>query len=126
VLAFDDASIERVHDFIQWLFPLRERSGAQPNAPVLTEADLTAIRRSPAAQATLLAAAERMAAFYARNDHWLTGSDHNHLRITRIIASLRLLVGDAQADNFRAQILTRVAANKAPVGATAMAYWGRV
>lgn len=125
VLAFDDARIERVHDFIQWLFPLMERSGAQPNAPVLTEADIAAIQHSGPAQATLTAAVERMASFYARNDHWLTGGDHNHLRITRIIASLRLLVGDARADAFRASILARVEAAGSPVGPTTLAYWDR-
>ena len=35
VLAFDDARIEGVHDFIQWLFPLAEASRAVPGAPVL-------------------------------------------------------------------------------------------
>ena len=36
VLAFDDAALERNHDFIQWLFPLPEPSSAVPDAPVLT------------------------------------------------------------------------------------------
>jgi hypothetical protein len=34
-----------------------------------------------------------MTRFYPGNDHWLVAYDHNHLRITRIIQSLRLLVG---------------------------------
>ena len=51
VLAFSDADLERVHDYVQWLFPLPTRSLAQPGAPVLAAADIEAIepirRRSP-------------------------------------------------------------------------------
>ena len=125
VLAFDDPAIEQVHDFIQWMFPLRERSGAQPNAPVLTDEDVEAIRESMAAQAALAAATDRMAIFYYRNGHWLTATDHNHLRITRIIKSLRLLRGDELADAFRRLILARVAEAGSPVGAPTLGFWDR-
>ena len=125
VLAFDDPAIEQVHDFIQWMFPLRERSGAQPNAPVLTDEDVEAIRESMAAQAALAAATDRMAIFYYRNGHWLTATDHNHLRITRIIKSLRLLRGDALANAFRDLILARVTEAGSPVGAPTLGFWAR-
>ena len=46
-------------------------------------------------------AAERMRAFYAATDRWLVRADHNHLRITRIVASLRDLLGQAEARAFR-------------------------
>jgi hypothetical protein len=46
VLAMDDATLEETQDFIPWLFPLRERSGAHPDAPLLTEADVEAIQAS--------------------------------------------------------------------------------
>jgi hypothetical protein len=125
VLAMDDAALEESHDFIQWLFPLRERSGAQPNVPTLTDADVEAIHGSGFAGATLAAATDRMAIFYMRNGHWLVASDHNHLRITRIIKSLRLLRGDEAADGFRALILNRVAEAGAPVGAPTLGFWER-
>lgn len=35
VLVFDDAGIESVHDFIQWLFPLPDLSQAVPGSSVL-------------------------------------------------------------------------------------------
>lgn len=125
VIAFDDEAIEGVHDYIQWLFPLPERSGAQPNAPILTQDDIETIRRSPAAQAALVAATDRLAIFYFRQPHWLTASDHNHLRITRIIKSLRLLRGDAVADAFRALILARDEEAGHPVGEPALGFWAR-
>ena len=123
VLAFDNAQLEHRHDFIQWLFPLTQPSAAVPGSPVLTSAMVADLTRSPAAQAHLAAAAARMLSFYERSDQWLRPADHNHLRITRIIRSLRLLAGDAAADGFRRRILERVAAAGAPVGAAALRFW---
>ncbi len=64
VLAFDDARIEGVHDFIQWCFPLPEASRVVPGAPVLTQAEAEALRADPAALDGLRAATARMARFY--------------------------------------------------------------
>ena len=44
ILGWDDARLEMVHDYIQWIFPLPERSGANPWAPVLDAATIAAIR----------------------------------------------------------------------------------
>jgi hypothetical protein len=123
VLAMDDAALERTHDFIQWLFPLPEPSRAVPDAPVLTDAEAAAIRDSGLALCALAAATDRMDAFYRATHDWLMPNDHNHLRITRIIRSLRLLVGDAAADAFRAAILARVEATRAPISLRSRGYW---
>lgn len=123
VLAFDDAAIERNHDFIQWLFPLTEPSAAVPGSPVLTPEDVTAIRDSTLAQCSLAAATDRMDRFYRATHGWLAPNDHNHLRITRIIRALRLLSGDDQAEAFKAAILWRVEATQAPVSARSRGYW---
>lgn len=123
VLAMDNAALEQNHDFIQWLFPLREPSRAVPDAPVLTDAEVEAIKESGMAQYALAAATDRMDAFYRATHDWLMPNDHNHLRITRIIRSLRLLVGDEQADAFKAAVLSRVEATRAPVSARSRGYW---
>ena len=94
-----------------------------PDAPVLTEEEATAVFESGMAQCALAAASDRMAVFYARNDHWLKSADHNHLRITRIIRALRRLSGDEAADAFRAAILAKVDATGAPVSARSRGYW---
>lgn len=123
VLAFDDTRLEAVHDFVQWLFPLKARSGAQPDAPVLTDAEIAAIRADAGAQDNLRRAAERMLRFYRASDGWLTAHDHNHLRITRIVTSLKLLLGEAPARAFLDEILERDAAAGHPVNARSRAYW---
>ena len=123
VLAFGDAAIEQHHDFIQWLFPLTEPSAAVAGSPVLEPQDVTAIQDSTLAQCALAAATDRMDRFYRAAHGWLAPNDHNHLRITRIIRSLRLLCGDEQADAFRAAILWRVEATQAPVSARSRGYW---
>ena len=123
VLGMDNVALERTHDFIQWLFPLPEPSAAVPEAPVLTAEDVSAIRDSTLAQCALAAATDRMEAFYRGTRDWLRPHDHNHLRITRIIRSLRLLRGDGEADAFRDAILFLVAAARAPVSARSRGYW---
>lgn len=123
VLAFNDVRLETSHDYIQWLFPLPEPSEAVPGSPVLTPDDVAWIRGSGMAQCALAAATDRMTIFYRTTHDWLMPNDHNHRRITRIIRSLRLLAGDAAADAFRATILARVEAVRAPVGARSRGYW---
>lgn len=123
VLAMDDVAMEHTHDFIQWLFPLPEPSAAVPDAPVLTPGEIQAIRQSELAPIALAGATDRMASFYRTTHDWLMPNDHNHRRITRIIRSLRLLVGDAEADAFRDAILERVEATRAPVSARSRGYW---
>lgn len=123
VLAMDNDALERTHDYIQWLFPLDEPSMAVPDAPVLTPEDVRAIRESPLAPCALAAATDRMEIFFRRTAEWLRPHDHNHLRITRIIRSLRLLRGHEEADAFRASVLKRVEAARAPVSARSLGYW---
>jgi hypothetical protein len=123
VLLLPDEQLEQIHDYIQWLFPLPSRSAAQPNAPVLTEAEIDAIRADLQMVETLNRAAERMLQFYRRTRWWLTGQDHNHLRITRIIRSLRLLVGPEAAQRFHQAILTLHAAAGAPVNPRSLRFW---
>lgn len=107
IFAWDNDALESVHDFIQWLFPLPERSGANPAAPVLDEATVAAFHATPAMRERLHRSYERLLRFYglrwtgdtiertpqfpARAQNWLRPMNHNHLRLTRILRSLRLL-----------------------------------
>lgn len=123
VLALDDAGLDQAHDVIPWLFPLTEPWSAVPGEPVLGTGDVAAIRDSGMAQCALAASTDRMDRFYRASHNWLMPNDHNHKRITHIIRSLRLLCGDDQADAFKAAILWRVEATRAPIGARSRGYW---
>ena len=101
VMAFSDEKIERTHNFIQWLFPLCEPSLSVPGSTYISAADVTAIKDSRAAVANLNRAADWFLDFLVRNQHWIKPYSHNHLRITRVIKSLRLLVGEVKTELFK-------------------------
>lgn len=123
IIAMSDAELERYHDWVQWLFPLPAASAAVPGSPVLSREDVQAIRCNPVAVETLRRTADRMVAFLRDNDHWLTTYDHNHMRITRIITSLGLLVGPDQARRVFDEIAHLNESAGGPVNAKSVRYW---
>lgn len=123
VLLFDDSTLERSHDYIQWLFPLPEASRFNLEAPVLTAEALVELRAGDAAKVNLGRARDRMLAFYRENDHWLTAFDHNHLRITRIIRCVALILGEEAAQRFHDEIRALVESAGNPVNADSLRYW---
>lgn len=123
ILKFSDEELERVHNYIQWLFPLREQSDAVPGSPFLyDDAIVEILRNDEAVQENLVNALMRMERFYERNDHWLRQNDHNHLRITRILKSVSLLSSKENARDFYDFILRRVDSAK-PVTDESLEYW---
>ena len=112
-----------MHDFIQWLFPLAEASRAVPGAPVLGVPEAAAIRADPQALAGFRTGLARMTRFYAETEEWLSGFDHNHLRITRIITATRNLLGVAEAEDFHRLVLARNAGAGSPVNRDSLRYW---
>ena len=47
ILAWDDKQLELCHDYIQYLFPLPERSPFNPSAPLINQAVFKAFRSQP-------------------------------------------------------------------------------
>jgi hypothetical protein len=64
-----------------------------------------------------------MLRFYESTNGWLASHDHNHLRITRIIRSLRLLLGPDPAQRFDRAVLALNAAAGSPVNAGSLRFW---
>ncbi len=107
ILAWPDDELEAVHDFIQWLFPLPEQSSANPWAPVLDEKTIALFRATEEMRERLRNAFLRMLRFYGltwtevrviravnfndRAENWLWPGNHNHLRLTRMLRSMKLL-----------------------------------
>ena len=113
ILGWSDATLEGVHDYIQWVFPTRQPSGVNPFAPLVTAETVRAFAADAGLRGALLDACTRMLRFYGlrrvvhedgavrveidaarfadRAEHWLRPNNHNHLRLTRIIQSLATL-----------------------------------
>ena len=118
-----DHQAETTHDYIQWLFPLDEPSRSVMSAPVLNELDIEDIRQSNLAQQNLVKSASWFLGFLERNDHWITKYDHNHLRITRVIKSLRLLASDEAADGFKNKMVGLLADRHQSIDEKARQIW---
>jgi opioid growth factor receptor-like protein len=146
VRSFDVWQLERVHDYIQWLFPLAEGSAFNPGAPTLTAEAIAAFRADLALQRELRTSLEVMLRFYGfrlvegvgdnpsprveespdfveRSAEWVTPGNHNHRRLTRILRSLQVLGLGGHA----AALLERLAhvhrAHGTAIGGTTLAYW---
>ena len=106
LLACSDDSWEAVHDFIQWMFPLRVPSRFNPDAPLLTDADIATFRADPTLRANLRRSLELFLAFlglrldgdrveqapdFDRKREVWQYPNHNWLRITRVLESTRML-----------------------------------
>lgn len=116
ILKFDDAALEAVHDYIQWMFPLPEKSAFQPHVPTLTPEDIETFRQTGMMQTNLRKSYRRMLDFYGfrqiarglewkgtfprRAENWLTPGNHNFLRITRILRCLTLCGLEKEAKQF--------------------------
>ena len=144
ILQWRDDALEQVHDFIQWLFPLDEPSGANWRAPILTAADIHTFRSDAALRASVRRSLVRMLAFYGLRllDHgegpmveradnwagrasaWLTPHTHNHLRLTRMMKSLALVGLPALARALRDALLREAElARPGLINATTLQYW---
>lgn len=87
ILNWGDEDLERVHDWVQWVFPNRERSRFHPEAPLMDD-DVAKALSSPEMKAHVVSAVSRFERFLRIDDdnpHWLRRGNHNHLRITRLL-----------------------------------------
>lgn len=118
-----DEDIDHIHDFIQWMFPLREASGANFNAPTLLASDIETILSSWQCRQNLEHSTAWILSFFKRTDLIFQYTNHNHLRVTRIIKSLRLLHSDQFADQFKQAILTMIEERRARINPITVAFW---
>jgi len=127
----DDLWLEVTHDYVQWLFPLRELSRVTPWAPVVDDEVL---------RTHLMVSFLRMLSFYGlarkdgrivkggnweeRKDNWFTQGTHNDLRITRIIKCLTLLGLRPVTEQFHTALVElRESEPDCGIGDTAYGYW---
>ena len=143
IQSWDDTRLEAVHDYIQWLFPLPERSAFNPDAPLLSAADIKAFQDSAELRGRLLASFRRMLAFYGlaldesaheprvtpapdfprQAGNWLRPGNHNLLRLTRILRCLTLLGLSEHARALLACLEALDSEHPGQIGATTLRYW---
>ncbi|MEW6306280.1 MAG: opioid growth factor receptor-related protein [Verrucomicrobiota bacterium] len=143
--AFDLGELESTHDFIQWLFPLREPSNFNPDAPLLTPPRIEAFHKDELLRANLLKSFDLMLGFYGleraenngaiglqrastypqRKAEWVTPRNHNFLRLTRIMTSLKLLGHEHHGRALLAALEQIYQEEGAVIGATTLGFWRR-
>ena len=149
ILGWSDDELEYHHDYIQLLFPLPEGSPFNPSAPVIDEAIFSAFRSRLELQTQLRASLQRMLRFYGfqfapgtadggelqtlqvveganypeASRNWVRRFNHNHLRITRILRSLRVLGLENEALKFFKALKLVYEGGK--IGQKSMMFWTR-
>ena len=140
ILRQDDLWFEVTHDYIQWLFPTRERSGVAPGAPILTPEVVEAFKTDEILQQHLRASLYRMLSFYGLADtdsgivkaanweqrklNWFVEDTHNNMRITRILKCLCALGLCKEALSFHRALNELIKNEKdCRIGARAQQFW---
>ena len=123
IWSYSDNEIEGTHDFVQLVFPTNKPSQATFNKLFLNDqALIDKLKNNPKVINNLEKSAAWFLTFLSRNDSWQKGHDHNQLRITRVIESLRLLVSDEAADEFYKAIL-RLVKDPTILNSTTLKFW---
>ena len=136
--AFDDRQMEMRHDFIQWMFPLNEPSAFNSQAPLVTAEDQRAFKTDPAIMQAYRKSIDRFLGFigleftddgsvikaadFAQRRAIWEASNHNWLRITRFLKSMKLLGFDEQAAALW-ECLRRLHEDDGFVSDSSFAYW---
>ena len=135
--SFDE--LEGVHDYIQWLFPLADRSAFNPGAPLLDGPTIAQFRDEKLLRTNVHRSLDVMLDFYGlaidseyigpglrfneRAENWLTPGNHNFLRLTRILKSLSLLGHEMRAAMLLACLEDIYRGAHKTIGERTIRYW---
>jgi hypothetical protein len=132
--------VEATHTFIQWLFPLDVPSGNSFGAPILIKEDIQQFRTDPEIRTNLMKSFQMMLKYYGfafSNDNksivkasdfearsgWIYPSNHNYLRISRILNCLMLLGFTTEAEMFFNVLDEVYKTHRRYIGPTTYQYW---
>ncbi|MBG1244136.1 hypothetical protein F8R90_24055 [Nostoc sp. NZL] len=136
--------LECVHNYIQWLFPLPERSAFNHDAPIVDEEVIQAFQSNPHLRRNLLHSFTVMLQFYGLQRHknndgkifvsqsedypnrkreWVCIFDHNYLRITRILKCLMTFGLENEAQAFYECLRQIYRENSDQIGGETFQYW---
>lgn len=129
ILNFEDAEMEKCHQWIQQIFPLHEMSKHASTYPILTPEIVKDAKQHPEIISNLHKAKDRFEKFLAIGNYedidkqrkWCKHRNHNLLRITRVIRSLRLFGMEKEAKELYNNAI--VTANRFGVSIVTILYW---
>ena len=123
------------HSFIQWLFPLKNESAFNADAPLLDDETIKLWHCHPLLQDNLRTSYERWLEFCGvrrlesgleivnlKNHVW-PDFNHNWLRVTRVLNSLTLLGLGEDAEKFRAMLFKAHEDKKIDISENTMSFW---
>ncbi len=124
-----DDQIEQCHDQVQHLFPLHEESKMAVCYPVISREITDATKNDVKIQKNMLAATIRFEKFLSVGEYfsasdtakWCKNGNHNLLRITRIIRSLRLFGFSEAARSFHSHVIEPTYYHK--INSKTLQYW---
>ena len=127
IMNFDGNQLEQCHSYIQWLFPLDEPSFAVPSSPILNKHQIEEIRDNTDIQDKVIEALNLMIKFYRFGEsgtkHWTSPRNHNYLRLTRMIKSLKLLGLQEHANSLYEKLCEEYEGNRYKIGEITKEYW---
>jgi len=125
IWAHSDEWLEKTHDYIQWMFPNREPSPVNPKAPVLTDEIVEEFKFNHYLIEMVRTSLNRMIRFLEmdeKNPWWTTKNNHNYLRCTRILNTLKEFGMVKELDDFYAR-LTTIAKDNEAINSLTLSYW---
>lgn len=142
--AIDDYEMEKCHDRIQWLFPLHEDSRMASSYPVVTPEIVEEAKKHPEIKENMIKSTKFYLKFlgvtgasddaivdlitgktviYPIKGNWCRLGDHNLLRITRMLRSLRFFGAEVLAGELYPHFV-RIG-TRANLGRLTLHYWER-
>ena len=126
ILKFTNDKFDKCHDFVQWLFPLHEASRmTTAKVPIITEKEHEYFKKSELCKSMIRKSMLRFSKFLIETgpDFWCKDGDHNLMRITRVIRSLRLFDPEGEAWLFHKW--TSSVAEEKNIDFKTLKYWDR-
>ena len=136
--------LEYTHNYIQWLFPLTEKSAFNTDAPLVDEKVIQAFQEDSRLRRNLRQSLVVMLRFYGlqryendegkvvinradsyleRKHEWVNMFNHNYLRITRILKCLMIFGLEEEAQAFYDCLRQIYREDSEQIGSETFQYW---